>query len=144
MPSVDEFRSALQSLFREAGSPGAPYIEINSGQLHRKLGRYPGPRDYMPSCCQAMYDEEKAGDEVISRPPKGKGASLTIRYRLPRSAGPTSETPHRERPRTDVAAPQARSLSLSIGAIQLRATIAKRSRRRIWMAPSNRSCLKTK
>jgi len=44
MPSVDEFRLAIRSQFREAESLGSPHIEINSGQLHRKLGGYPGPK----------------------------------------------------------------------------------------------------
>ena len=60
----------------------------------------------MSSCCQAMYHEENAGDEIISRPAKGKGASLTIRYRLPRSATPISQGPRLVRPRADVVVPQ--------------------------------------
>jgi hypothetical protein len=99
MPSVNQFRFALRSLFDEAESRGSPYVEINAGQLHRKLGGYPGPKHQMPSCCQAMYDEQKAGDQVIRRPPQGKGASLSIRYRLPRSATPRSEA----LPRADIA-----------------------------------------
>ncbi len=31
-----------------------------------------------------MYQEKKHGDEIPESPPKGKGASLTIRYQLPR------------------------------------------------------------
>jgi len=93
MPSVDEFRFAIRSQFREAEARGLPYIEINSGQLHRKLGGYPGPKAQMPSCCQAMCNERKAGDEIISRPPRGKGAALTIRYRLPRPAMTASSRP---------------------------------------------------
>ena len=108
MPSVDEFRSELRSQFREAESRGLPQIEINSGQLHRNLGGYPGAKAQMPSCCQAMYHEQTVGDEIISQPPKGKGASLTIRYRLPRSATPISEGPRRVRPRADVVVPQIR------------------------------------
>jgi hypothetical protein len=34
---------------------------------------------------RSIYDEQRAGDEVLSRPKKGKGASLTMRYRLPRN-----------------------------------------------------------
>ncbi|MBV9199464.1 MAG: GIY-YIG nuclease family protein [Alphaproteobacteria bacterium] len=85
MPSVDEFRFAIRSQFREAEERGLPHLEINSGQLHRKLGGYPGPKAQMPSCWRAMYNEQQAGDEIIFRPPKGNGASLTICYRLPRS-----------------------------------------------------------
>ena len=84
MPSVNEFRSALRSRFREAESRGLSHIEINSGKLHQELGGYPGSGHQMPSCCKAMSDERTAGDEIISQPPKGKGASLTIRYLLPR------------------------------------------------------------
>jgi hypothetical protein len=32
-----------------------------------------------------MYDQKRAADEVLARPKKGKGASLTMRYRLPRN-----------------------------------------------------------
>jgi hypothetical protein len=31
---------------------------------------------------RSTYDEQRAVDEVLSRPKKGKGASLTMRYRL--------------------------------------------------------------
>lgn len=34
----------------------------------------------MPECCQAMYNLMCNDDQIISSPPKGKGASLTIRY----------------------------------------------------------------
>ena len=104
MPSVDEFRSAIRSQFREAEARCLPKIEINSGQLHRKLGGYPGPKAQMPSCCQAMYHEKKLGDEIISRPPKGKGATLTILYRLPRLATSIFEAPSGERPGLNVLA----------------------------------------
>jgi hypothetical protein len=96
MPSIDEFRSALRSQFRDAESRGATFIEINSGQLHRKLGGYPSTRHQMPSCCEVMYGEQVAGDEVLSRPPKGKGASLTIRYRLPRQQTSVPKPPRIE------------------------------------------------
>jgi 5-methylcytosine-specific restriction protein A len=39
----------------------------------------------MPSCCQVMYGEQTSFDRVLHAPPKGKGASLTVRYQLPRS-----------------------------------------------------------
>ena len=34
----------------------------------------------MPECCEVMYSKMKGNDSIISSPPKGKGASLTIRY----------------------------------------------------------------
>ena len=98
MPTVDEFRSEIRSQFREAESRSLDHIQINSGQLHRKLGGYPGPKAQMPSCCQAMYHEQNRGDEIISQPLKGYGASLTIRYRLPRLSTGVSGTPGGQKP----------------------------------------------
>ncbi|MBG6118522.1 hypothetical protein FB595_106176 [Sphingobium sp. AEW010] len=84
MPTSDDFRSALRSQLRVAELEGLQHVEINSGELHRKLGGYPGSNHQMPSCCQVMEQERRALDEIISGPPSGKGASLTVRYRLPR------------------------------------------------------------
>jgi 5-methylcytosine-specific restriction protein A len=52
------------------------------------MGGYPGPKHRMPVCCEAMYGEKRDGDEIISAPAKGKGAKLTIRYKLPRRSHP--------------------------------------------------------
>jgi 5-methylcytosine-specific restriction protein A len=38
----------------------------------------------MRQCCEVMRGEMRATDEVVDEPPSGQGASLTIRYRLPR------------------------------------------------------------
>ena len=86
MASMDEFRAELRAHLGSAERRGAGQLEINSGELHRAVGGYPGPGHRMPMCCEAMYQERVAGDEVVKSPPKGKGASLTIRYLLPRQA----------------------------------------------------------
>jgi len=86
MASVHDFRMELRAQLERAQKRGAPHIEINAGELHRRLGGYPGPSHQMPSCCQAMHVENRPGDEVIVSPPEGKGATLTIRYKLPRSS----------------------------------------------------------
>ena len=87
MPTKAEFSEELRARLRRAELAGGTHIEINAGELHRKLGGYPGDAGavhQMPSCCDAMYDEKRAGDTVIASPPKGRGPSLTIRYALPR------------------------------------------------------------
>ena len=68
---------------------GSSSIEVNSGALHRRVGGYPG-NHRMPICCSVMRTVMKPGDEIIASPLKGDdadGASLTIRYVLPRRAG---------------------------------------------------------
>lgn len=84
MPSKDDFREELHARFKRAVERGAKEIEINSGDLHRALGGYPADKHQMPSCCDVMHEERGAGDQMISSPPSGRGASLTIRYALPR------------------------------------------------------------
>lgn len=72
-----------------------PYVDVNSGDLHRRLGGYPSQSHQMPTCCSVMWSIKGPGDEVMSQPPSGKGATLTIRYQTPRhtshSRTPTGE-----------------------------------------------------
>jgi 5-methylcytosine-specific restriction protein A len=84
LPTKGQFRKEIRAQLRDAELGGIASIEINSGQLHRKLGGYPGENHQMRPCCEAMYDEKEAGDAVLSAPKKGHGASVTIRYGLPR------------------------------------------------------------
>ncbi len=84
MATKEDFRGILLDELHRAEQAGAAYIDINSGELHRKAGGYPGPGHRMPICCDVMYDAHSIGDEIIAQPPKGKGAALTIRYKLPR------------------------------------------------------------
>lgn len=84
MPTKDDFREELRARFRRATERGAQEVVINSGELHRSLGGYPGQGHQMPSCCDVMHEAARSTDEEISSPPSGRGASLTIKYRLPR------------------------------------------------------------
>jgi hypothetical protein len=84
MPNTDDFQRAISALIRAAHNSGESYVDINAGNLHRELGGYPGTKHAMPSCCDAMYQATRSKDVILAQPPKGKGASLTIRYQLPR------------------------------------------------------------
>lgn len=84
MPTADQFRDRLNAKLREAERRGLTDLEVNSGALHRELGGYPGSNHQMPSCCDVMERERRPLDDIVSRPPSGRGASLTVRYRLPR------------------------------------------------------------
>jgi len=78
------FQEALAARLRHAERSDGSFVEIEAGELHRDVGGYPGPDHRMPVCCLVMTREMRTGDRVVSSPPKGKRASLTIRYRLPR------------------------------------------------------------
>ena len=79
-----DFMAELRLQLAHAEERGAPHVDINSGELHRQVGGYPGNQHRMPSCCAVLRAEMKNDDQELNAPPKGKGASLTIRYLLPR------------------------------------------------------------
>jgi len=78
------FQLALKETLKVAENLGLVAVDVNSGNLHRRIGGYPGQDHRMATCSDAMHDEMKAGDEIVTQPEKGKGASLVIRYQLPR------------------------------------------------------------
>ena len=82
MPNKDDFVKEIMKMQQVAKDEGAAYIDIVSGDVHRKLGGYPNRNHAMPTCCDAMYELMKPGDEIIEAPPKGKGATVKVRYYL--------------------------------------------------------------
>lgn len=83
MPSNDDFQLQLDSIFSFAEEKRLTAIIIKSGDLHRLVGDYPGDHR-MPICCTVMRKNMMSGDEVLSEPPSGEGATLTIKYQFPR------------------------------------------------------------
>jgi hypothetical protein len=84
MVSTDHFRQGLLAQMRRASLNGRIDVLINSGELYRSLGGYPGSSHGMPSCCDAMQDEMKPGDVLLLE--RTNGAGMTVRYLLPRAA----------------------------------------------------------
>lgn len=82
MPTKDDFINEIQSQFMEAKAIGAQYVDIVSGDVHRKLGGYPGKSHRMKTCCMAMYELMKANDEILHAPESTYGATVEIRYYL--------------------------------------------------------------
>jgi 5-methylcytosine-specific restriction protein A len=80
MPTAEDFRVTLRARMQGAEHASKTTVEINSGQLHREVGGYPGQNHRMPPCCAVMRSEMSAGDAILQEPPKKQGASLTIRY----------------------------------------------------------------
>lgn len=106
--STQAFKNELEQVFAQAAAQGQNHVIVRAGDLHRAVGGYPGPAHQMPVCCDVMRDvlSEPHGDRVESAPPKGKGASLTVRYVLPRPRNVTSAVPAPVSTTVEVAAPQ--------------------------------------
>lgn len=84
MPTAKDFEAVLQGIFDGAEREGKEYVDVVSGKLHRQVGGYPGSNHRMPDCCHVMKRIMKQGDDILYQPPSGQGATLTIRYSLPR------------------------------------------------------------
>jgi len=72
----------LRRQIEDARERGLPYIDMKVGRLHRLVGGYPGHNHRMPIACREMRAAMRPGDTIISSPPQGQGATLTIRYVL--------------------------------------------------------------
>ena len=77
-------RLSRRTHLRNAELRCARSVEITSGDLHRELRGYPARDHAMPTCCNVMSNEMRGKDQRIAGPPSGRGATLTIRYMLPR------------------------------------------------------------
>ena len=83
-PTAQDFQKELDSIFASATKQGKPYIDVRSGDLHRRVGGYPGHNHRMPVCCEVMRRNMKPGDQILQEPPSGQGATLLIHYKLHR------------------------------------------------------------
>jgi 5-methylcytosine-specific restriction protein A len=84
MPTPKDFQSELDSIFASAQQQGKSFVEIKSGDLHRSVGGYHRHNHRLPSCCRVMKKNMKPGDQILQQPPSGVGATLIIRFKLPR------------------------------------------------------------
>lgn len=82
-PTTEDFQNELDSIFDRAMEEEKTYIDVNSGELHKKVGGYPGHNHRLPLCCKTMKNNLKEKDIIIKQPPSGQGV-LIIRYQLPR------------------------------------------------------------
>jgi 5-methylcytosine-specific restriction protein A len=84
-PKRADFEKALYTRLMQATANGQPEVLIRAGDLHMEVGCYPNAGSHrMPVCCSVMRQMISAHDEIVKKPPRGDGASLVIRYRLPR------------------------------------------------------------
>jgi len=83
MPNTTDFERELDEILRAAEDLGLVAVEVKAGNLHKRVGGYPGADHRMPICCDVMYKKMGVGDSIISQPESGKGASVVVRYKLP-------------------------------------------------------------
>lgn len=83
-PRAADFRAQLRQDLQAATSRNKDFLDVVARQLHQMVGGYPSAHNRMVVCCKVMLSEMTADDEVLKAPPSRLGASLVIRYTLPR------------------------------------------------------------
>lgn len=104
MPKAEDFRRILTKFFHESEKAHLDSVTLESGQVHRRVGGYPGGSHSMPTCCSVMRQLMQEGDKLLYAPPSGNGARLKIRYGIPRNLA-TSETRQYIKPRAPASNP---------------------------------------
>lgn len=85
IPRAADFRDGLNKIFLQAAKLNKSQIIVKAGELHKKVGGRSGSDARMPTACDVMRRAMHAGDSVVNAPPNGRGASLAIRYQIPRA-----------------------------------------------------------
>ena len=80
-----EIQIELNNILLLAQNKKSPFVDVKSGDLYRRIGGYPAYNHRMSICCSTMKNIMKTGDKILNEPPSGQGASLIIRYKLPRA-----------------------------------------------------------
>ena len=92
MTYIEQCERVLTRKLSYAAATGDAYVDIRAADLHRETWGYDsypaGGRHRMPTVCDAMEEMKQSDDVYLHQPPKGKGASLRIRYMLPKAGRP--------------------------------------------------------
>lgn len=70
-PKRQDFEGELQRIPTAAAAAGQSSVKVSAGELHARVGGYPGQNHRMPLCCQVMKDAMRPGDVVLQSPPSG-------------------------------------------------------------------------
>jgi len=77
IPTVIDFQKELDEVLDDAKKQNLDYIDVSSGDIHRRAGSYPGSNHRMPMLCDVMRKMMGPNDIV----PSGQGI-IVIRYFL--------------------------------------------------------------
>jgi 5-methylcytosine-specific restriction protein A len=84
LPSKADFQRVLDDIFREMDQKHKSEIIVTAREVYRRAGVLSGSDPSVALCCSVMRENMRPGDTVITEPPGGQGATLAIRYKLPR------------------------------------------------------------
>jgi 5-methylcytosine-specific restriction protein A len=78
-PTAWDFQNHLSAILNGARQSGKSYVDVESGNLHKRVGGVNSNR-WIPVCCEVMRRMMRAGDSILKEPVDGQDATLLIRY----------------------------------------------------------------
>jgi hypothetical protein len=54
VPRREDFHRVLEAMLAEGAQQGLVSVDLTAGEVHRRVGNYPGPAHRMPICCSVM------------------------------------------------------------------------------------------
>ena len=72
-PTAWDFQNQLMAILNGARQSGQSYIDVESGNLHQRVGGHANSNHKMPVCCEVMRRMMRVGDSVLSETTSGTG-----------------------------------------------------------------------
>ena len=82
MPTAWDFRNKLTVILNTARHSGKPYVDVESGHLHKELGGDSDSRHRLPIFHEVMTRMMRRGDLILKDPRNDDGSTMLVRYIL--------------------------------------------------------------
>ena len=79
-PTAWDVRNKLMAILNAAKHSGAPYVDVESSNLHNELGGDPDSPHRMPIFHDVMTEMMRPGDSILKETRNGDGATILVRY----------------------------------------------------------------
>jgi hypothetical protein len=91
-PTAWDFQNRLMAILNSARQSGQPYVDVESGSLHKQVGGYSDPDHRLRVCCEVMRKLMRAGDSIVKESASDQGATLIVRYACSQPARLSAKT----------------------------------------------------
>ena len=82
IPTAWDFRNKLTVILNTAKHSGKPYVDVESGNLHKELGGDSNSHHRLPIFHEVMTKMMRPGDSILKEARHGHGATMLVRYIL--------------------------------------------------------------
>jgi hypothetical protein len=81
-PTAWDFRNKLMAILNVAKHSGKPYVDVESGNLHKELGGDSNSHHTLPIFHEVMTKMMRPGDSILQEPRNEAGTTMLVRYIL--------------------------------------------------------------